>query len=376
MLPAPYVISDIYWTYVQIIETTSRYGATVLEEGNPAGTARRGRRQHARVTIADVAREAGVGTTTVSRVIRNVDPISAETRKIVEAAIKKTGYTPNLLAGSLASATSKLIGVVVPSTRTLIFLDLLHGIRKELRGTEFKLIVVETEYDVASEEEIIRSLVGWKPAAIIIMGLDHSPGTEKLLKDYPGRVIEVMDLDGTPIDTAIGFSNDAVGALTIQHLISRGYKRFAYVGHAMAWDIRGRKRFLGMTRTLAENGLAFVTTHFSDKSSTVAMGRQATEDIRTLYPDVDVIIYVNDTVALGGLFYCMSQGIRVPEDVALFGFNPIEMSQEIPTPIATVDNHPLDIGAAAAKEAISSAKRPKQPRKIDTGLSLATGATA
>lgn len=319
---------------------------------------------------------SGVGTTTVSRVIRNEGPISDKTRQAVEEAIRTLGYEPNFLAGSLASVDSGLIGVVIPASRILIFLDLLHGIQVGLAGTRYKPIVVESGYDLQTEEDAIRSLLGWQPAAMLVTGGDHTPAAVDLLKGFSGRVIEMMDIDGDPIDTSVGYCSDAAGDLTARHLIARGYRKFAFIGHDMTTDYRGRRRFLAMSKVLAEHGLAFVTTHFHKDFSTVAMGRMATEQIRTLHPEVDVIVCVNDTVAMGGVFYCMSEGLRMPDDLAIFGFSAIEIGQQLPNPLSTIDSHRFDMGVAAVREILDHPERPGEPKRIDTGLTVIPGTTA
>ena len=128
------------------------------------------------ITLADVAREGGVSEITVSRVIRNKGAISDETRERVEAAIRKVGYVPNRLAGSLANSGSDLIGVIVPTLR-LIFPDILRGINDAISPAGYRAVVGTTEFKQSEEEHLVGSLLSWRPAAMIVAAFDHSPTT-------------------------------------------------------------------------------------------------------------------------------------------------------------------------------------------------------
>lgn len=346
------------------------------EEEDAAARPPRRRRGTGGVTLKDVARAAGVGTTTVSRVIRNIGPVTEETRAAVQAAIRNLGYAPNLVAGSLAALDSGLIGVVIPSTRVLIFLDLLGGIQAGLKGSRHRAVIAETGYDAEAEEEAIRNLLGWRPAAMLVAGLEHTPAARDLLKSYRGRVVEMTDLDGSPIDLAVGYSASEAGRATAEYLLGRGYRRPAYIGHRFETDTRNRKRFAEMERRLAEEGLGFAGTLLSSDNASVKLGRSATAEMLATHPDIDVIVFANDTLAMGGMFHCMAAGLRMPEDLAIFGFSAIEIAQDLPQPLSTVDTRRYQIGLRAVREAIENPERPPEPRKIDTGLAIVAGQTA
>lgn len=336
----------------------------------------RARKGTGAVTLKDVARAAGVGTTTVSRVIRNIGPVTEATRSAVQEAIRRLGYAPNLVAGSLASLDSGLIGVVIPSTRVLLFLDLISGIQAGLKGTRYRAVIAETGYDAEAEEEAIRTLLGWRPAAMLVAGLEHTPAARDLLRTYRGRVIELTDLDGDPVDAAVGYSTRESGRLTAEFIIGRGYRRPAYVGHRFETDTRNGKRFAEMERRLAADGIAFVGTLLSSENATVSLGRSATAQILKDHPETDVLVYANDTLAMGGVFHCMAAGLRMPEDLAIFGFSAVDIAQELPQALSTVDTRRYEIGLRAVREAIENPDRPDRPRKVDTGLAIIAGQTA
>ena len=125
----------------------------------------------AKVTLAEVARLAEVSEITVSRIMRNKGPVSDATRDRVLAVVKLLGYVPNRIAGSLASATSNIIGVAIPSLSNIVFPEVLRGIHAGLKGTDFQPVVGVTDYNIETEEALVRSLMAWKPAAMILAGV-------------------------------------------------------------------------------------------------------------------------------------------------------------------------------------------------------------
>ena len=129
------------------------------------------------VTLAEVASRADVSEITVSRIMRNKGPISEKTRAKVMSAVRAMGYVPNRVAGSLASAESNLMGVVIPSLSNIVFAEVLRGVHDALGDSGYQPVFGVTDYDVKAEETLVRSLLGWKPAAMIIVGFDHTETT-------------------------------------------------------------------------------------------------------------------------------------------------------------------------------------------------------
>ena len=132
---------------------------------------------------------------TVSRISRNVGPVAHVTRRRVLDAVDQTGDVRNRVAGTSASAPSNLIGVVIPSLSNIVFADVLQGIDAGLAPSGFWPVVGITDYDAESEAELVTSLLAWKPAAMIIVRLDHTEVTRRRLDQSGIRVAERMDID-------------------------------------------------------------------------------------------------------------------------------------------------------------------------------------
>jgi LacI family gluconate utilization system Gnt-I transcriptional repressor len=328
------------------------------------------------VTLADVARIARVSEITVSRVLRNKGPISAPTRTRVMAAVEQTGYVPNRVAGTLASATSSLVGVIIPSLSNIVFPEVLQGIHAALEQSGFQAVVGVTNYQIEVEERLVRALLSWKPDAMIVAGFEHTETTRRTLEQSRIRVAELMDIDSAPIDIAVGLSHRSAGYDTGRYLVQRGYRRFGYVGHDWTADRRARLRWEGLAAALADAGLSLVDQAVFDGASSVATGRAMLETLLRRGHDIDVVVFSNDDMAVGGVFHCLSSGLVPRRDLALFGFNGLDIGQSLPAPLSTIRSNRYLIGKIAVETILARSDRPADRVVIDTGYEIVEGATA
>jgi len=328
------------------------------------------------ITLAEVAKLSGVSEITVSRVLRNKGAIADETRKKVLLAVDQIGYVPNRVAGTLASATSNLIGVIIPSLSNIVFPEVLRGIHAALSASGIQAVVGVTEYDLTTEERLVRSLLAWKPHAMLVAGLDHTEATYRMLLGAGVRVAELMDIDSTPIDIAVGMSHRNAGFDAGVHLLGCGYRRFGYVGHDWQRDRRARLRFDGLVAALREAGLSFVDVELHDGPSSTMAGRETLATLLARAPSIDVAVFSNDDMAVGGVFHCLAKSIAIKERLAIFGFNGLSIAAALPLPLSTIRSHRFEIGKTAARMVLESSGSRGEPTIVDIGYEIVAGATA
>lgn len=327
-------------------------------------------------TLIDVASAAGVSVITASRALRGQGPMSDETRDRVRRAAESLSYRRNPIAASLVSSSSNLVGVIVPSLANIVFVDVLAGIDAAIAPAGFRTIIGVSNYDRTEESRLVDSFLGWRPAALVLTGLEHEPATVARLQADGTRCIEIMDLGAAPVDVMIGFSHETAGRVSARHLLSRGYRRIGYVGHDLTRDSRAAKRHRGFVTALAEAGLALRAERMLPAPSGVAAGRQALADLLAESPDVDAVYFSNDDMAIGGMFHCLSQGIDVPGRLGIMGFNALDIGQELPRPLTTIRTPRREIGLAAGQAALDlSAGRPVARQSV-IDFTLIAGATA
>ncbi len=301
------------------------------------------------LTLRDVSEASGVSEMTVSRVLRNRTDVSPATRERVLAAAKSLGYVPNKIAGALASQRVNLVGVVIPSLANMVFPEVLGGISAALEDSGLQPVFGATDYKADREENVIYEMLSWRPSGMIVAGLEHSDAARAMLSASGIPIVEIMDIDGTPIDSMVGISHARAGREMAEVILAAGYRKIGFLGSKMPDDHRARKRLEGFTEALSAAGVPLAATEHYAGGSSLAKGREMTESILTAHPDLDFLYYSNDMIGAGGLLYCLDQGLDVPGKIGLAGFNGLELLDGIRLRLATTDACRREIGLRAAQ---------------------------
>lgn len=321
------------------------------------------------LTLRDVSEASGVSEMTVSRVLRNRGDVSDATRTKVLAAAKELGYVPNKIAGALASSRVNLVAVIIPSLSNMVFPEVLTGINQVLEETELQPVVGVTDYLPEKEERVLYEMLSWRPSGVIIAGLEHSDASRAMMRAAGIPVVEIMDTDGVPVDAMVGISHRRAGREMANAILKAGYQHIGFMGTKMPLDHRARKRFEGFTEVLAKNGVEIEDRAFYSGGSALAKGREMTQEMLERSPDLDFLYYSNDMIGAGGLLYLVEQGIDVPGQIGLAGFNGVELLQGLPRKLATMDACRLEIGRSAAKIILDRLNEPDLPNESNITLS-------
>ncbi|UWR22610.1 LacI family DNA-binding transcriptional regulator [Sulfitobacter sp. S190] len=301
------------------------------------------------LTLRDVSDACGVSEMTVSRVLRKSGDVSQATRERVLAAAKELGYVPNQIAGSLASQRVNLVAVIIPSLGNMVFPEVLHGINQAFEETPLQPVVGVTDYMPEKEERVLYEMLSWRPSGVIIAGLEHSDATRAMLHNAGIPVVEIMDVDGTPVDAMVGISHRQAGRDMAKAILKEGYERIGFLGTKMPLDHRARKRFEGFTEGLAKAGIEIEDRAFYSGGSALAKGREMTADMLARSPDLDFLYYSNDMIGAGGLLHLLDAGVDIPGEIGIAGFNGVELLDGLPRQLATTDACRNEIGTAAAQ---------------------------
>ena len=324
-------------------------------------------------TLEAVAKLAGVSEMTVSRVLSGKGSFSNDARSKVEAAVLKSGYVPNKIAGSLASSRSTQVAVIVPTIGNIVFTEVLAGISSVLAPAGLQAVLGVTDYDLVREEALVEALLSWRPRAVIIAGLEHTPATVKRLKHSGIPVVQIMDIDGDVIDRAVGFSQVAAGAAIAAHFLERGFRRIGYAGTDLTLDTRAAKRLAGFVAALEKAGVALVADCRTPLPTSLESGAEALIAIRQMDPTIEAVYFSNDDMAVGALLHCQRAKIRVPEDVAIAGFNGLSIGQALPTKLTSIRSPRVETGEQAARAVLSYAAGKQSDRILDLGFVFLRG---
>ncbi|KAJ56318.1 LacI family transcriptional regulator [Actibacterium mucosum KCTC 23349] len=307
-----------------------------------------------RVTLADVAKQAGVSQMTASKVMRNTGSISEATRDRVTAAARDLGYVPNRLAGSLSSQNSDIVAVILPSINDTIYGDVVRGINEVLRPHGYMTFIGENQFDTELEEDIIRSVLSLQPAAIILTGgINRSEAAFRMLKNWQCPIVQIWDDSKSGFDGSVSPSHEAGGALVAQHFVDRGFKAPAYIGAELSKDLCAARRFDSFKSKLQAFGVVPFEVTDEALPRRGETGQTLVARLMETRPETDAIYCLNDAIALGALSWLHDNGYDVPNQVAVAGFNGTSLLQVVRTRLTTVDVNRERLGQVAAKAVVS-----------------------
>lgn len=335
------------------------------------------RKDHRPLTLRDVSEASGVSEMTVSRVLRNRSDVSQATREKVLRAAKQLGYVPNKIAGALASQRVNLVAVIIPSLSNMVFPEVMSGISRTLEDTGLQPVVGVTDYNPEKEAKVLYEMLSWRPSGVIIAGLEHSDAARAMLRAAGIPVVEIMDVDGDPVDTCVGISHRRAGREIGKAIVTAGYRRIGFMGTQMPLDHRARKRFEGFTQALAKGGIEVADREFYSGGSALAKGREMTAAMLNRTPDLDFLYFSNDMIGAGGLLYLLEKGYDIPGQIGLAGFNGVELLQGLPKRLATMDACRSEIGRRAAEIILTRIETPDAdlPDRVELTPTLSRGDT-
>lgn len=303
-----------------------------------------------KANLEDIAKLTGVSKMTVSRVLRGGAGFSDTTRDKVLQAAERLGYIPNRLAAAFGSdQASTLVGMCVPRLTSGLFGHVLDGVDRALTRLGFQLMIGANDHSPAEEEAWVKQMVSWRPAGLILSARNHTPATVDLLRKTAIPVVEIWDLTTSPIDLAVGFSHHDCGVEMGQHLIRRGRRRAGYVGALARADVMGSSRLDGFRTALAQAGHPLADQEVLHDAPGFYAGYYGLETLLSRRPDLDAVYFHNDEMAIGGLAFCQSRGLRVPEDLGIAGWGGMEAASILPKRLTTTMVPTTAIGKVAAE---------------------------
>jgi len=318
-----------------------------------------------------VARIAGVAPITVSRALRTPNLVAKATRDRIQLAIEATGYIPNLVAGSLSSNRTQLIAAIIPTLRGSMATQILEEMSAVLHGHGYHLLVGSSGFSIDEEEALVAAFLARRADALYLTGQTHSTRTRKLLKHAGIPVVEVATLPRRPIDTAVGFSNESAGYKMTSWLIAQGYRRIAFFSTETKHNDRQTERLAGYRRALHEAGHRYNPAMVAEMPIDLECSKENLLALLQREPGVDALFCGSDVLALGALLECERQGIRVPDQLAIAGFDDLDMARHVTPALTTVRIPSREIGHGAAEMLLARLMgRRVSPRIVDLGFEI------
>ena len=331
------------------------------EAALPACRARRGARvqNHKLATIEDVAAIAGVSIATVSRAINEPTKVADATRRRVNEAIARTGYTTNAMARSLRMRRSNMILILAPDVGDPNFSNILVGLETEASKRGYGVLIGNTPNDPERESDYLRFFSSNQADGLILL-TGHLPyGVE----DHPEARLPPMVAVNEPVPGSdvpfVGVDNFEGARIAAEHLISQGHRRIAFIGRSPS-RVSNTLREQGYRAALAGAGLPIDPLLILDGEGTTEGGRQAAEHmfVRDVLPTA--FLCVNDATALGVIIALNARRYDLPRQFSIMGFDDISFASFVTPSLTTMKQPRLRIGEAAMDVLLSllEGKRP------------------
>lgn len=329
-----------------------------------------------KVSLAEVARAAGVSKMTASRVLRNEGGFSESTRQKVLTHVDRLGYLPNRMATAFAAgSTSPFVGVSIPDLGNEAFAQVLDGIDRKLGSFGHQMVLGLSRQLPDEEERWIETVLSWQPAGLILTGRAHSPRANAMLRNSGIPIVEIWDLNSSPLDMCVGLNHYDSGYQMGRFLIERGYHRVGYVGTDHGVANAARSRLSGFSEAVRDGGGDVSKYLCLNDVPSFYPGFYGTEQLLNSQPDVQAIFFQNDNMAVGGHEYCTSRGLRVPEDIGLAGWGDLPILSVFKNRLTTMKVRHVRLGQLAAEKLLSTMHGAAVQPVSDIGFLLVPGAT-
>lgn len=301
-----------------------------------------------RVTMADVAKEAGVSLMTVSRIVNNKGDISEATTLRVQEVIERLGYRPSGIARSLATNRTRTLGLVVPDNANPFFSEVARGAEHLAYQEGYNIFLCNAEEQPERERAVLKSLEEKQVDGIILVSsrLDEDD-LRRIIAQSPTTVLvsRKLAMDGVGqvlIDDAYG------GRVMVQHLIDSGHRAIGMLAGPAA-SYSGRQRVAAYLQTMKINGLAPQPGCVTNCPPRIDEGAEVATQLLTAHPELTALFCYNDLVAIGALQACANLGLSVPGDVAITGFDDILLAGLVTPSLTTCHIPRYTLGQEAVR---------------------------
>lgn len=303
------------------------------------------RRRTGNPTIADVARDCGVGTMTVSRVVNGGETVSPETAARVRAAIKKLGYEPNEAARVLKGQSSRTIGLIVPDLADPFFSTCAHAAQQMAAAHGYVTLLLATERDRTSESKALRLMNSRSVAAILIVPSDRS--CIESLKHLQSQRVPVVMLDRTFPGLEAGevmVENEGGAERAVKHLLDHGHRSILCVGYDSQFNSI-EQRISGYEKAMTK---AALRPQFCMVDDRTAIGAAVLKCLRSPKPPT-ALFTLNNVTTTQVLNVLQQENVNVPQEVALIGFDDFDLAPLLSVPLTAVRQPAAELGRSATR---------------------------
>jgi DNA-binding LacI/PurR family transcriptional regulator len=309
-------------------------------------------------TIFDVAKRAGVSIGTVSRVVNNRDRVHPDTRERVLKAIHDLNFQANALARGLASQQTNMLGLVIPQVNDSFFFQIFRGVNDEATAAKYTLLIVSQPRQ-GSEHRYLELFRRGHVDAMLLVAIDVRRADIKQIQDTGVPVILIQQDIGSHVPTFV-VDNYGGARMLAEHLVGHGYQRFAFIT-GTDYTPDSRERLRGLRDVLHENGLSIADEDVIRGDFFEGSGSRAVLELLTRPHMPRAIFAANDQMAVDAIRALQAHGLRVPEDVAVVGFDDVALASYVSPALTTVHQPTYELGQEAARMVLNMLQSGAEP---------------
>ncbi len=304
------------------------------------------------ITIKDVAKQAGVSISTVSRVINDSKPVTDEVKQRVLDVIKETGYIPNPLARSLVTKKSKLIGVVVPELSDSFVNEILNGIEEIAKMYDYDILLANTYSNREQELKSINLLRAKQVEGIVMISWKVEEEHINYIQNcgIPATYIS-KTARNYDIHTVSTSNKEATYDMT-KYLVGKGHEKIAFIMTSEDDTVLEMERLSGYEDALSENNIKLDKTLIKNGGTTYEKGYESMKELLDDNIIPDAAFVTGDEAAIGAINAICDAGYKVPEDISVAGFNDVKIAKMYRPKLTTVYQPLYDMGAVAMRMVI------------------------
>ena len=307
------------------------------EKGALAPKRGRVRKPLAMTKLVDVARVADVSTATVSRVLNSPNMVSEASRVRVHAAIKELNWIPHGAAKALASLRTRTVGALIPTLSHQAISAMLESLQQVLGDAGYTLLLGRPD---ASPDRTVRQamkMIEHGIECLVLMGEEQPKALMALLEQRNVFYVVAYTSGRMGLKNCIGFDNFLEMSRLVQHLLDLGHKNFGLLTRSFEGNDRIRQRVEAVHETLARVGIAIRPQHkIIVPSWALGAGRNGMQQVLQALPRPTAVVCVNDYLAAGALIEAKAEGLHVPDDISIVGFDDLELAAQLDPPLTTV----------------------------------------
>ncbi|MDD4807263.1 MULTISPECIES: LacI family DNA-binding transcriptional regulator [Caproicibacterium] len=322
-----------------------------------------------RVTIRDIARKTGLSPSTVSLVLNNkCERISQKTRDLVLKVAAEMNYHPNQMAVGLITRRTKTLGLIIPDITNTFFAEIAKGAEEACQKSGYSLMLCNTNDNPQKDADYINVLAS-RGVDGILFTMSVSSQVSKDTQCF--RILQQVEKPFVLVDRTVEapeggsaapsvlVDNELGGYLATRHLLELGHRRIGFISGPMG-ELSSQKRLFGYIRALQEYGITFDPMLMKVGDYHTSTGYQLAKAL--LEQHVTGIFACNDMMAYGVFQQADQQGIQIPRQLSVVGFDDLQFSQLMRVPLTTMKQPAYDIGAGAVQKLIQMLDHPDQPQ--------------